>query len=146
MPVRSVGHGWSVGNRRTTAIRKPASVNNTGVTEPAGPGGAAIVAGLTPADYERIVPFEALLDRIVAERQEDWRQFRRQLHRQPELSGAEILTTQIICRRLESLGLQPRITSRGVGCFADLWTGANSPDLPLIAIRADIDGLPLLVG
>ncbi|MFM8725011.1 MAG: hypothetical protein ACKON9_07780, partial [Planctomycetaceae bacterium] len=90
-------------------------MSNSGTSQPAGPGGTATAAGLTPADYERIVPFEALLDRIVAERQENWRQFRRRLHRQPELSGAEILTTQIICSQLQSLGLQPKVTSRGVG-------------------------------
>jgi len=118
-------------------------VSNSGTAEPAGPGGAAASTGLTPADYERIVPFEALLDRIVTERQQEWRQFRRRLHRQPELSGAEILTTQIICSQLQSLGLQPKLTSRGVGCFADLSTGPACDDLPLIAIRADIDGLPL---
>ncbi|MFO0536974.1 MAG: hypothetical protein ACK524_20055 [Planctomyces sp.] len=87
-------------------------MSNSGTSEPAGPGGAAALAGLTPADYERIVPFEALLDRIVTERQQEWRQFRRGLHRQPELSGAEILTTQIICSQLRTLGLQPQVTSR----------------------------------
>ena len=96
---------------------------------------------VSPADVERIIPFELLLDRIADERSSDWIADRRYLHRHPEPSGAEIRTTQFIADRLSSLGIVPNIPERGVGIIADLKIGSPSADAPIIAIRADIDAL-----
>jgi amidohydrolase len=96
---------------------------------------------ISPADVERIVPFEALLDRIAAEQEEQWVGRRRMLHAHPEPSGEERITTARICEILEQSGVSPQISSRGVGLFADLNIGTPDNDAPLIALRADIDAL-----
>ncbi len=98
---------------------------------------------ITLSDTERIVPWEILLDRIAESRADAWISTRRFLHQNPELSAKEFQTTRFIMERLQTLGLSPTTTSREVGCMADLTLGRPSADSPLIAIRADIDALPL---
>jgi amidohydrolase len=63
---------------------------------------------------------------------------RRDLHAHPELAYGEVRTTDVIVDRLEALGLKPRVLPGGTGAVCDL--GASGP---LIALRADIDALPL---
>jgi amidohydrolase len=63
---------------------------------------------------------------------------RRDLHAHPELAFAEARTTAVIVSTLESFGLTPRTFPDGTGVLCDLGT-----DGPLIALRADIDALPL---
>ena len=96
---------------------------------------------VAPADIERMIPFELLLDRIAAERSSEWIAVRRFLHSHPEPSGDEIGTTQLIAERLVSLGIVPNIPGRGVGVIADLKIGSPTADAPIVAIRADIDAL-----
>ncbi len=98
---------------------------------------------VTPTDIERIVPFEVLLDRVAEERSSSWIRDRRHLHAHPELSGQEKQTTQFIADRLRKFGMTPVITDRQVGAVADMVIGNPPSDAPLIAIRADIDALPL---
>lgn len=76
------------------------------------------------------VPLE-LSARLVA--------FRRELHRHPETSGKEIETARRIERWLGDLGLEPRRVCE-TGIVADLPGGAG----PRIALRADIDALPIV--
>jgi amidohydrolase len=59
---------------------------------------------------------------------------RRHLHQHPELGRAERETTALVARRLEAVGLRPRLLPT-----CDLGNG----DGPTIALRADIDALPL---
>lgn len=96
---------------------------------------------VAPADIERMIPFELLLDRIANERSSDWIEVRRYLHTHPEPSGDEVRTTQFIARRLSALGIAPTIPARGVGVIADLKIGSPTAAAPIIAIRADIDAL-----
>jgi len=96
---------------------------------------------VSPADVERIIPFELLLDHIAAERSADWIATRRYLHTHPEPSGDEIKTTRFIADRLSSMGIAPHIPERGVGIIADLKIGSPASDAPIVAIRADIDAL-----
>jgi amidohydrolase len=63
---------------------------------------------------------------------------RRDLHAHPELAYGEERTTDVIVDRLEALGLKPRVLPGGTGAVCDLGTSG-----PLIALRADIDALPL---
>jgi amidohydrolase len=63
---------------------------------------------------------------------------RRDLHAHPELAFAETRTTALIVSTLESVGLVPQVMPKGTGVLCDLGT-----DGPLIALRADIDALPL---
>ncbi len=65
-------------------------------------------------------------------------ELRRELHRHPEVSFDEKRTTELIMDQLASLGLAPRRLPGGTGVVCDI--GATGP---LIALRADIDALPL---
>jgi amidohydrolase len=75
-------------------------------------------------------------------------QIRRHLHAHPELSGEEVETTRFIKANLREAGLEPArcLSDRDVetGTFADVTIGNPGPDCPLIALRSDIDALPLL--
>lgn len=63
---------------------------------------------------------------------------RRDLHAHPEMAYAEHRTTSLIMQTLRSWGLSPRVMSFGTGVVCDI--GADGP---LVALRADIDALPL---
>src|SRR3954451_9083465 len=63
---------------------------------------------------------------------------RRDLHAHPELAFGETRTTAVISSTLESFGLVPHVLPDGTGVICDIGT-----DGPLIALRADIDALPL---
>jgi amidohydrolase len=64
---------------------------------------------------------------------------RRHLHAHPELGKAERQTTALVARRLEAVGLRPRLLPMGTGLVCDIGGG----DGPTVALRADIDALPL---
>jgi amidohydrolase len=63
---------------------------------------------------------------------------RRDLHAHPELAYAEHRTTALIMRTLQSFGLVPTVLAGGTGVVCEIGAGE-----PLIALRADIDALPL---
>ncbi|MFD9795064.1 amidohydrolase [Streptomyces sp. NPDC059070] len=67
--------------------------------------------------------------------------FRRDLHMHPELGNQEFRTTAAIKKRLEAAGLKPRVLASGTGLLCDV--GEREPDWPMLAIRADIDALPI---
>lgn len=64
---------------------------------------------------------------------------RRDLHAHPELSRAEVRTTRVVRQRLERAGLSPRLLPGGVGLVCDVGEGG-----PVVALRADLDALPLV--
>jgi len=74
---------------------------------------------------------QPLFERVVG--------LRRALHRQPELSGAEHRSADRVAERLEGLGLAPR-RAGGTGVMVDL---PGRGDGPLVALRADLDALPI---
>jgi amidohydrolase len=63
---------------------------------------------------------------------------RRDLHAHPELAYAETRTTEVILDHLRALGLSPKVLSSGTGVVCDLGV-----DGPMVALRADIDALPI---
>lgn len=63
---------------------------------------------------------------------------RRDIHRHPELSYKEQRTTDVLVARLEQAGLTPQ-RFEGTGAFVDIGRGPVR-----IALRADIDALPIL--
>ncbi|MGW5457288.1 amidohydrolase [Streptomyces sp. NPDC003996] len=70
--------------------------------------------------------------------------FRRDLHMHPELGNQEFRTTAAIKERLELAGLRPRVLAKGTGLVCDIGlTEGEPPALPLLALRADIDALPI---
>ena len=79
------------------------------------------------------------LDAFLAETEQDLVAFRRDLHMHPELAFAEYRTTQRIAERLSAAGLKPSVLPKGSGLICDVGSG----DGPTVALRADIDALPL---
>lgn len=63
---------------------------------------------------------------------------RRFLHRHPELSGGEDNTRAYICENLDRWGISYRICPTNKAIYADVGAGE-----PCIALRADIDALPI---
>ncbi|PSK97018.1 amidohydrolase [Murinocardiopsis flavida] len=76
---------------------------------------------------------------FLARREREFVEFRRDLHRHPELAFAEHRTTQRVADRLRGFGLDPALLPQGTGLTCDIGSG----DGPVVALRADIDALPL---
>lgn len=92
-------------------------------------------AGL-PGDVLPGVLSESLHAELVA--------FRRDLHMHPELGNQEFRTTAAIKERLERAGLRPRVLRTGTGLVCDIGLAEGErPDEPMLALRADIDALPI---
>ncbi len=81
------------------------------------------------------------LDAFLAEREPELIDFRRDLHMHPEVGYAEHRTTGRIALRLEGAGLHPVILPKGTGLIADV--GGEPDENPVVALRADIDALPI---
>lgn len=65
--------------------------------------------------------------------------WRRELHAHPELSFEERRTTGVVHRHLIGLGLAPVLLAGGTG----LWCDVGPPTDEAVALRADLDALPV---
>jgi amidohydrolase len=75
---------------------------------------------------------------------ETMRSIRRDLHKHPELGMQEERTAQIIADRLKDLGLEVRTGVGGTGVVGLLQgRGQNKSSARTVALRADIDALPM---
>jgi amidohydrolase len=81
------------------------------------------------------------LDAFLAEQEADLIDFRRDLHAHPETGYHEYRTTRRVALRLEAVGLKPAILPKGTGLTVDI--GEGLPGEPVVALRADIDALPI---
>ncbi|NYH51910.1 MULTISPECIES: M20 family metallopeptidase [Nocardiopsis] len=79
------------------------------------------------------------LTAFLARHGRDLSGFRRDLHMHPELAFAEHRTTGRIAERLRDVGLKPQELPQGTGLVCDIGSGTG----PVVALRADIDALPL---
>ena len=70
------------------------------------------------------------------------KEYRRHLHRNPELSGQEFATTKYISEQLTAADVPHRVAPTGRGVIAEC-ANVDVPDAPLIAFRAEIDALPI---
>src|SRR5437763_6612040 len=68
---------------------------------------------------------------------------RRDLHKHPELAFEEVRTSGIGTQRLRALGLDVRTGVAQTGVVGLLHGGRSQPDAKTLAIRADIDALPI---
>jgi amidohydrolase len=84
---------------------------------------------------------EGELDAFLAGHEAELIDFRRDLHAHPEIGYHEFRTTRRIAHRLEAAGLRPSVLPKGTGMVVDI--GASSSDEPVVALRADIDALPI---
>jgi amidohydrolase len=82
------------------------------------------------------------LDRYLEEAEPKLIAFRRHLHQHPELSGQEKNTARFINQVLAGAAVPHRLAANRRGIIGDI---VRSPDsgAPVIAVRADIDALPI---
>ena len=80
------------------------------------------------------------VDRLAAEAQTQVVEWRRWFHENPELSNREFNTSARIVEILEEMGLQPQAGIAHTGVVAIIEGGKPGP---LVAIRTDMDGLPV---
>ena len=69
--------------------------------------------------------------------------WRRHIHTHPELSYEETETTDFIADELEKMGLTPRRFELGTGLWCDVPAADDATATDLVALRADIDALPM---
>ena len=104
------------------------------------PTGEQLVASWSELPPPGGQPLPAELDHLLALRVPGLIATRRHIHSHPELSGEEFETAALIARELSLAGLSPRMLPKGNGVVCDI---NGRPDGPVIALRADIDALPL---
>src|SRR5215813_7180321 len=85
---------------------------------------------------------EGELDAFLSGHEPELIEFRRDLHSHPETGYHEYRTTRRLALRLEAAGLRPAVLPKGTGLIVDIG-GESADGGPLIALRADIDALPI---
>ncbi len=96
---------------------------------------ALLIAGPVQAD---ITPQQ--LDQLSADAQPQVVEWRRWFHQNPELSNREFNTAKRVAEILTDMGLEPQTGIAHTGVVAVIEGGKPGP---LVAIRADMDGLPV---
>jgi len=91
------------------------------------------VAGTTDRDMDEE------FKKALAKNEASLIEFRRDLHRHPELSGQEERTGRVIAERMQAAGLEVRTGVGGHGVVAVLTGGRPGP---VVAYRADMDAIP----
>jgi amidohydrolase len=80
------------------------------------------------------------LDRLAAEAQPQVVEWRRWFHQNPELSNREVNTAATVAAILREMGIEPQTGIAHNGLVAIIEGGKPGP---LVAIRTDMDGLPV---
>ncbi len=80
------------------------------------------------------------IDTRAAAIEQEMLSWRRHLHQHPELSNREVETSKYVAERLRSFGLEPQTGVARHGVVATLRGGQPGP---VVALRADMDGLPV---
>ena len=81
------------------------------------------------------------LAEFIAAREAELIAFRRDLHAHPETGYREYRTTRQLSERLAAAGLRPLTLPKGTGLVVDI--GDGPADGPVVALRADLDALPM---
>jgi amidohydrolase len=82
---------------------------------------------------------QAYTDAWLASHHDDLVAWRRHIHAHPELGRQEFATTQFIASHLADAGLNPKVLPGGTGLMCDF----GPDDGPRVALRADMDALPM---
>ena len=85
-------------------------------------------------------PDHAALDSLIGDVQSQVVQWRRWFHQNPELSNREFNTSARVAEILREMGLEVRTGIAHTGVVAIIEGGRPGP---MVAIRADMDGLPV---
>lgn len=81
----------------------------------------------------------AVAEHWLAENSETLIGWRRHIHAHPELARQEHATTEYVAARLAEAGLNPKVLPGGTGITCDF----GPEDGPRVALRADMDALPM---
>ncbi|MFA4080188.1 M20 family metallopeptidase [Mycobacteroides salmoniphilum] len=81
----------------------------------------------------------AIAEHWLAENSETLIRWRRHIHAHPELARQEHATTEYVAARLAEAGLNPKVLPGGTGITCDF----GPEDGPRVALRADMDALPM---
>ena len=121
--------------------RKP--LQESGWSIPAGVALATFaLASFVTTEARSQTPNDALqrrVEEVLTRREAQIVEVRRDIHRNPEVSGAEERTAGIVAARLKELGLEVRTRIGGHGVVGLLKGGRPGP---LVAFRADMDAVP----
>ena len=101
---------------------------------------AVLVLAFTTLLPQAAPPDPSGVEARIAAVEKEMLEWRRHLHAHPELSNREAETAKYVAAALERFGLQPRTGVARHGVVAVL-KGAH--DGPVVALRADMDGLPV---
>jgi amidohydrolase len=96
--------------------------------------------GVAPAFALDPSPLSARLDAALAANRDATIEWRRHIHRNPELGNREVETARFVAERLRSFGLEPRSGVARTGVVALIEGGRPGP---VVALRADMDALPV---
>ncbi len=118
---------WAPRRLATAAVTAATTMILTAM--PLSHGQDSVAAGLT-AEIDRLVT--RMESRVVS--------WRRDLHEHPELSNREVRTAGIVADHLRSLGIEVRIGVAHTGVLGTLRGGRPGP---VVALRADMDALPV---
>ena len=117
--------------------------SRSGTTEPSSddPGVLITRDGVTMPSVEDIGVGRgpSWLDDWLARNGADVVAWYRHMHAYPELSRHEYNTTELVATLLSSVGLRPQVMPAGTGLICEI----GSPEGPCVALRADMDALPL---
>jgi amidohydrolase len=88
--------------------------------------------------------FFSQVDDVIKGQSADLVSLRRELHAHPELSHKEYETTSMLAATLADVGFEVHVREEGTGFYADLTPEGFDPRTdPTVAIRTDIDALPI---
>lgn len=99
-----------------------------------------VLLGAGPARAGAPSPVAARIDTALAANRQELIEWRRHLHKNPELGNREVETAKFIVERLRSFGLEPRTGVAKTGVVAVIEGGRPGP---VVALRADMDALPV---
>lgn len=88
--------------------------------------------------FTQVTRIQELLESLEPELIE----IRRDIHAHPEVARTERRTTALVAERLRQEGLEPRLL-KGSGLTCDIGPSLEESGVELLALRADIDALPL---
>jgi len=100
---------------------------------------AGLVLPCIPAQGQRSELLEAI-DKGAAAIEDEAIAWRRDIHEFPELSNQEHRTAEVVAKHLQSLGIETQTGVAGTGVIGLIKGGKPGP---VVALRADMDGLPV---
>ena len=103
--------------------------------------GAALLALTAPAlSAQTTNPLHGTIDELAAAINDQVVEWRRDIHANPELGMQEFRTAALVAEHLRSLGIDVTTEVGGTGVVGVLEGGRPGP---VVALRADMDGLPV---